>query len=599
MGPVLVGLALAWEIYSRRPWRRHALAFALSLAYAASALTLIEFRADSASYFVYLRSLSFDGDLEFSNDLEALGFPANPDGSAEARPNVFSVGPALLWSPFYALAHGYVAWERWRGRELHAMSGDSLPYRRATALGTVTLVVLGASLLYAVMSPLVGANVALLALAGSVLASPVLYYTLFVPAMSHGVTFGVAAAFLWAWTRARASPSLTTWAVMGALLGLLTLCRWQAAVYALLVVPLVVTGIRGRALRPAWLAASAGAGVIAFAPQMVLWRVMFDRWLLIPQGSGFLDLSSANWSRTLFSADHGFFNWTPLMLVGALGLVIGLRKDRALCGGALAVFAATVWINGSVPGFDWAAGDAFGARRYSLVVPLIAVGLGIAIEASCLVLRRAPILAPAGIVLVAVLWNLGFISHFRARKYREMAPLEQLARDQARSLRWAAQDVLGLIGGERGRAFAYEVLSAEYFYTSFNRNGRINLRSADDRYLLHGWHTPSRRIARRTFRRALYPEACVRIPLREPFPLRIAVTARAPDGALPQTVTMAMNGTAITSASLLSTFREIRFVAPVEHLVPGENTLCFQFSNALPEENNRRVAAHVERVQLP
>ena len=202
------------------------------------------------------------------------------------------------------------------------------------------------------------------------------------------------------------------------------------------------------------------------------------------------------------------------MLLGFLGLVFGFRglgglrgprKDRMLCGGALLVFAATVWVNGSVPQYDWAAGDAFGARRYSVVVPLMALGLGLVIEVSCRVLRRAPLLAPATVIVLATVWNLGFISHFRARKYREMAPLEHLARDQARSLRWATQDVFGFIAGQRGRAFAYDVLSAEYFYTSFNRNGRIYLRSADERYLLHGWHTPSRRIARRTFRRALYP----------------------------------------------------------------------------------------------
>jgi hypothetical protein len=386
---------------------------------------------------------------------------------------------------------------------------------------------------------------------------------------------------------------------LGAVFGLLTLCRWQAAVYGLLVVPLAIDGLRRGSARPAWLLAAAGTAALAFAPQMIVWNLLFDRWLLIPQGRGFLDFSSANWPNTLFSADHGFFNWTPLMLVGFVGLVWGLRRDRMLFGGGLAVFAATAWINGSVPHYDWAGGDAFGARRYSLVVPLIALGLAVAVETSCRVLRRSPILAPAAVIVLATLWNLGFISHVRARKYREMAPLEHLARDQARSLRWASQDVLGLLAGQRGRAFAYDVFSAEYFYTGFNRNGRIYLRAADDRYLLHGWHTPSRRTARRTFRRALYPEACVRIPLREPFALRIAVTARAPEGALPQVVSLAMNGEVLTSATLTTSFREIRFVAPEESLVGGENALCLQFSNGVAEADGRRVAAHVERIQLP
>jgi hypothetical protein len=482
---------------------------------------------------------------------------------------------------------------------VYEANGHSLPYLRSTALGTVTVVVLGASLLWLAMVPLVGAEIALLSVFGAVMASPVLYYTFSVPAMSHGVSFGVAAALVWAWSRARAKPSFRAWVVLGGTLGLVTLCRWQAAVYGLLLLPLAIEGLRRGSVRPKWLMAAAGAGALAFAPQLIAWKLMFDQWVLIPQGRGFLDFSSASWSYTLFSADHGFFNWTPLMFVGFLGLVLGLRRDRMLFGGALLVVAATVWVNGSVPPYDWAAGDAFGARRYSMVVPLVALGLGIAIEASCRMLRRAPLLAPAAVIVLATLWNVGFIAHFRARKYREMAPLEHLARDQARSLRWATQDVFGFLAGQRGRAFAYEMLSAEYFYTGFNRNGRIYLRSADERYLLNGWHTPSRRIARRTFRRALYPEACVRIPLREPFDLRIAVTARAPEGALPQVMTVAMNGAVLTSASLTASFKEIRFVAPEESLVAGENALCLLFANGLPDDSGRRVAAHVERIQLP
>jgi len=599
LGPALVGIGFLWQVFSRREWKLVAVAFVLSIAYGVSAFTLIEFRADSAAYFAYLRSLSFDGDLDFTNDWEALSVPRATKPGGRPPGNVFSVGPALLWSPFYAAAHAYVAWESWRGRETHEMTGHSLPYRRSTALGTVTVVIVGASLLCAAMIPMVGLEFALLAVCGAILASPVLYYTFAVPAMSHGVSFGVAAALVWAWIRARTTPSLRTWTVVGGLLGLVTLCRWQAAVYGLLVLPLAIEGLRRGTVRPKWLLAGMAAGALAFAPQVIAWKILFDQWLLIPQGRGFLDFSSANWSATLFSANHGFFNWTPLMFLGFLGLVLGLRKDRMLFGGALLVVAATVWVNGSVPPYDWAAGDAFGARRYSLVVPLVALGLGIAIEVSCRVLRRAPVLVPVSVIVLAALWNLGFISHFRARKYREMAPLEHLARDQARSLRWATQDVFGFFAGQPGRAFAYDVLSAEYFYTGFNRNGRIYLRSADDRYLLHGWHTPSRRIARRTFRRALYPEACVRIPLREPFALRIAVTARAPEGALPQVMTVTMNGDVLTSASLTTSFKKIRFVAPEESLVAGENALCLVFANGLPDERGKRVAAHVERIQLP
>ncbi len=339
--------------------------------------------------------------------------------------------------------------------------------------------------------------------------------------------------------------------------------------------------------------------MVMFTPQFMVWKLLYGRWLTNPQGGGFLDLASPHWVDVLFSANHGFFNWTPLMILGFVGLLLGLRRDPLLFGGGLAVFAATVWINGSVAEGHWAGDDAFGARRFVLVVPLMALGLAAFLEWAARIFARAPLLAPATLVSLLVLWNLGFISNFNARKYKEAAPLEHLAKDQARSLRLAVQELFGWIGGDEGRALAYKVFSAEYFYTRFNRSGTIRLRSADERYLLHGWHTPSRRTAKRPFRRALFPEACVRIPLEEPFDLRIAISARAPQTLDSQNMTVAVNDRVVASAQLHAEWRDVRVFVPLDHWVPGENALCLRFSNALPEENGRQVAAHVARIQLP
>jgi hypothetical protein len=571
-GPLLVLLALA---LARR--RAYAVALVLAIAYAAAAHVLIEFRGDSSSYYAYLHSAAFDRDLDFRNEWEhfALG---EPIPATEGRTlNVFSVGPAVLWAPFYALAHGYVRLDHLLGRDLYPVDGFSLPYRRATALGTVTVVVLGATALVFMMARTSGLAVAVLAVLGAVCASPILYYTFFVPAMSHGVTFGAASATIWAWDRARRMPSLRSWLLLGALFGILVMCRWQASVYVLLVLPLAVAGLRGKTVRLSWLAAAAGAAALAFVPQMIAWRAGFGAFVLVPHGGGYFDLSSPRLLDTLISANHGFFNWTPLMLVGFVGLLAGIRSFPMLHGGGLAVFLATSWINGSIAEWDWAGGDAFGARRYCLVVPLMALGLGRMVELAKPLFGRLPLLLPAAAVFVSILWNLGFISHFRARRYPESAPLARLASDQARFLRDTTREVMGFLAGHGGRALAYKVFEAEYFYGDFNPSGTIDLRSADERYLLNGWGGASRRIARRTFRRALFPEACVRIPLEEPFLLRVSVSARAPDGVEDRTMTMVVNGRALTSTALSTEWAELPFEIPEEMLVPGENVLCLRF----------------------
>src|SRR5687767_3716815 len=54
--------------------RRLAVPLVLCLAYALAAACQPEFRADSANYFVYLRSAAFDHDLELDNEYEHWGF---------------------------------------------------------------------------------------------------------------------------------------------------------------------------------------------------------------------------------------------------------------------------------------------------------------------------------------------------------------------------------------------------------------------------------------------------------------------------------------------------------------------------------------------
>ncbi len=147
----------------------------------------------------------------------------------------------------------------------------------------------------------------------------------------------------------------------------------------------------------------------------------------------------------------------------------------------------------------------------------------------------------------------------------------------------------------RAGRLAYKIFSGEYFYAGLNPSGRILLRS-DERYLLRGWHTGSRRTSRRTYRRALYPEACVTIPLDALFPLRVAITARAPDGLEDQTLALAVNDQLIGSDALGTNWSELTFLVPENDLVEGENVFCLRFHRGLDEPP---VAALVEKIQLP
>jgi len=596
-GPASAALGL---LLAGRPRRAPlVLAGVLAAAAAIAAYALPEFRGDSASYFAYVRSAVFDHDLDFANEWEHWGYPERPRTPTGLRQNLQSVGPAVLWAPFYLMAHAYL--KLGLGAAPYPVDGYSAPYRRAAALGTLAAVALGAALLHAALARRFGVRIALLAVAAALAASPIAYYAFVVPTMAHGPAFAAAAALVWAWDRAERGPSVRSWAALGAAVGLVALMRWQGIVCALLAAPLLVRQVQQRTARAGWALVAAGAGALVFAPQLVAWKLLYGRFLTLPQGRGYMDWSSPHLWDTLFSADHGLFTWTPVLLLGLLGLALMLRDAPAFAAGALLVFAATAWVNGAVRDWDWAAGDAFGARRYDVVVPLLAAGIAMLLARAGPLLARHPLYAPAAVLAALALWNLGFIAVFRGGSYPEAAPLERVARDQARVLKAAVQGALGVVAGPRGRALAYKTLQGEYFYTAFNRGGTIVPADplAQERYLLNGWSTRGRLAGRPDFRWALHPEACVRIPLEEPFDLRVAIEAFAPAAAQPQTMSVVVNGETVGAGALSAEGSRVQVFVPEGRLVPGENRLCLRFSAAVPAEGERPAAAGVWVIQLP
>jgi hypothetical protein len=66
---------------------------------------------DGTGYYAYVRSLFVDGDLHFANELDPVRSPFRTTNLSYEitqtgyTPNPWSVGPALVWAPFWLLAH--------------------------------------------------------------------------------------------------------------------------------------------------------------------------------------------------------------------------------------------------------------------------------------------------------------------------------------------------------------------------------------------------------------------------------------------------------------------------------------------------------------
>jgi hypothetical protein len=324
--------------------------------------------------------------------------------------------------------------------------------------------------------------------------------------------------------------------------------------------------------------------------------VLFGRWLTMPQGGGFVDWSSPHFVDVLFSAERGFFNWTPLMLAGTLGLLRLLPSMPAFAAASLAVIAATAWVNGGVR--DWEAGDAYAARRFDLAVPFVAWGLAALARAATAALKRRPWAAVAAVLAAFALWNAGFIRLYRARNFTDAAPFDRLAAAQARQL-YRLLDASAARWGPRARAFVYDVMVGEYFYYNVNPSGTIDVGAVDSPWLDEGWSPPELREGWPAFRWALYPGACVRVPLQGTTALRSFIRVRAAGRVPDQSMRILSNGHLVATVPIADDWADVAFTLPAESLVRGDNRVCFEFARSLPGEGEGSHAAAVALIQLP
>ena len=385
--------------------------------------------ADEIEYFSYLRSLVFDRDVEFGNEYEHF-YAADPQGLAGFKAtflerletdtgrhiNFAPLGSALLWSPFYLLAHAGVLAARAVGAHV-AADGFSFPYVAAVCYASALYGLAGLLLVHDALRGPGGLPepAATLAVASLWLGTPLLYYMTLAPAFSHAPAVFAVALLLGLSLRAAARPEASAWewAAVGASGGLAALVREQDGLFLIVPAGLLlhraITGGAGGASLARGVAMGMAAGT-AFAPQLLAYRALTGRF-----GPSRLVARKMSWSsphllEVLFDPGHGLFVWSPLLLVATAGLayLVWRRRDATVVLLALSLLLQ-VWINGAVE--SWTQAGAFGSRRFLSSTPIFAWGL-----AALLAAVPARRLRLAGLALVLCgWWNVGLMVQFGLR----------------------------------------------------------------------------------------------------------------------------------------------------------------------------------------
>lgn len=445
-----------WETRAVRWFVR--LALVVSLLAVIAQLAEIPWRSalrgyDNTFNYLWLRSLMVDGDWDFANDIQECNTLS--DESRElARvlqptalgrlPNKYGIGWAVLSAPAYLAADLLVALGNAVGVWQLPRDGFGPVYQVMLQLWHVFLA--GASLLLArrVLVTWFSAAAATLGVVIVWIGSPLLYYQTSNIGMSHGAVFFAVVVMVYGLVRGMATPTgRWPWLLAGAGFGLAVVTRYQAGVFGLVALMVVVERLRRDGACGLNAVGWMFLGAVPFvALQSFAWHVVYGRWLVFSYGG---ENESFAWLQpqigsALFSSWHGLFYWHPLILVGLGGLVwwacsrgrVGspstaappdrsplptVPSARVVALGLLAAAGATIYVNAAW--WCWWFASAFGSRAFDGALLGIMGGMAFLWTRANRVGQR--FLLFAGGTLVA--WNLYVFALFRSAAISRNEPV--------------------------------------------------------------------------------------------------------------------------------------------------------------------------------
>lgn len=567
----------------------------------AAAAAQPEIASDGYNYFAYLRSAVCDGDLDFHNEFEYIG-GKDPWFRNTYQPretltghlsNVFSVGPAILWAPFYLVAHGLVLTVSLFGGGIPA-DGFSRPYVLAVVFGSAFYAFLGFVLTYRLGQTLFRPVVALFSTVIIWLASFLLYYIIFEPSMSHAVSFFTVTLFIWYWQMTRPRRPLTGWLALGLMAGLMMLVRWQNGIFMLFPAIESLLGYVATANRRDWRRLQgtlAGnivfllAAAIAFLPQLLAWKILYGAWLTIPQGTGFMKWDAPFMMEVWFSSRHGLFSWTPVVYPAVFGWLLLYKKDRQLAGTITVTFLFMTYANSVIS--DWWAGWGFGMRRFDGFLLPFALGLGALLDFAA---GRYKKTVPAIVLLLSLTipFNFYLLKLVRSGAIHRGGPVNfaYIFPRQATPLynwtgypfsfpaNWLFSLRYGLFPAR------YDTLVGAYIDDPHFYGGKINFGS-DRHYLGAGWSANETAGEEFDFSLSVGKESVLYVPVRSRADYRMSIQMRslAETANRVQKVTVSLGKSELTKIKTAPEWAEYTVEIPREALKNGINVMRLQYAN--------------------
>jgi hypothetical protein len=368
---------------------------------------------DVISYYAYLPAAVIFGDLTFSfipelpEDFEGtIWLQTAPTGKPILR---MTMGLALLWLPFFLLAHVFA--------QITGVSalGYSWPYSLSIFLATLFYLAAGLYYLRKILLKYVPDLVVAFTLATIVLATNLMYYVISEPGMSHVYSFALIVMFIYYTLKWIEIPGFKNTLILGFLAGIIVLIR---PVNILVLLFPALTGINTfrqfiQRISGNWkMILLAGiASFIVLLPQMIYWKAQTGHFLFnsyLDSGKFyFLDPDILN---GLFSYRKGWLIYTPVMIF-ALGGIYLLRKNATplflpvILFVLLNVYVVYSW-------WCWWYGGSFGSRPMIDMYGIMAIPLAVLLHR---IWRKALWIKGVAVIVLA---GLLLLNQFQMTQYR-------------------------------------------------------------------------------------------------------------------------------------------------------------------------------------
>jgi hypothetical protein len=335
-------------------------------------------KSDGGGYYAHLPCLFIYGDYEttYLKEAEAKGQKAVPPAYLFKNDkgklfNKYAPGVAFVQTPFFLIAY-FVA-------DLSGVpiDGYSTIFQLFFLIGSLFYSILGFYFLRKILEKILGRDGSFGWLTLFCLSTPILFYAVFSPSMTHAFSFSFFAIFAYLILLLKYEKSTRNWFLTGLVLVILLLIRPTNAL-VLLTIPFLLGDWRSvkdlifSGLKRAWIWLT--PLLFVFSIQLIITRLQVGEWKLNNYpGEGF------NWSdpkifQVLFSFRSGIFVQFPVLMIGFAGLILWIRRSAFSATAFICYFAVVTYVNSSW--WCWDYESYFGNRAFTEHLLFLSIPLG-------------------------------------------------------------------------------------------------------------------------------------------------------------------------------------------------------------------------------